>query len=81
MIAAGRRGQRRADPVRAFALDDVLDSRIWTNMAFFMNDEMQTTMFQPVGGMGMIGKAFAKQVEPMLTYNAKVTRSARTRRA
>jgi monoamine oxidase len=33
-------------------------------MAFFMNDEMQTTMFQPVGGMGMIGKAFAKQVEP-----------------
>jgi monoamine oxidase len=32
-------------------------------MGFFMNDEMQTTMFQPVGGMGMIGKAFAKQVE------------------
>jgi monoamine oxidase len=40
----------------------------------FMNEEMQTTMFQPVGGMGMIGKAFAKQIQPMITYNAKVTK-------
>jgi len=43
-------------------------------MAFFMNHEMQTTMFQPVGGMGMIGKAFARQVQPLITYNAKVSR-------
>jgi monoamine oxidase len=81
--SSGHRGYDRAPgggvngaPIASepFKLDDVLDSRIWTNMAFFMNDEMQTTMFQPVGGMGMIGKAFAKQVEPMLTYNAKVTK-------
>jgi monoamine oxidase len=81
--SSGHRGYDRAPgggvngaPIASepFTLDDVLDSRIWTNIAFFMNDEMQTTMFQPVGGMGMIGKAFAKQVEPMLTYNAKVTK-------
>ncbi|MFW7270152.1 flavin monoamine oxidase family protein [Gluconacetobacter sp. Hr-1-5] len=57
-----------------FALDDILDSQVWKQMAFFMNQEFQTTMFQPVGGMGMIGKAFARQVAPMLTYGAKVTR-------
>jgi monoamine oxidase len=54
--------------------DEVLKSGIWANMSFFMNDEFQTTMFQPVGGMGMIGKAFAKQVEGLITYNAKVSR-------
>ena len=47
---------------------------VWTNMAFFMNHEMQTTMFQPVGGMGMIGKGFAKQVGQFITFNAKVTK-------
>jgi monoamine oxidase len=62
-------------PIPSQVLDfgGVLDSRVWTNMAFFMNHEMQTTMFQPVGGMGMIGKAFARQVQPLITHNAKVT--------
>ena len=31
-------------------------------------------MYQPVGGMGMIGKAFWKNVAPMNTLNAKVTK-------
>jgi monoamine oxidase len=31
-------------------------------------------MFQPVGGMDMIGKAFAGQVGDLIRYNAKVTR-------
>jgi monoamine oxidase len=61
-------------PSEPFAFKDVLDSKIWNQMAFFMNEEFQTTMFQPVGGMGMIGKAFARQVAPMLTYGAKVSR-------
>jgi monoamine oxidase len=61
-------------PSEVFALKDVLDSKIWRNMAFFMNEEFQTTMFQPVGGMGMIGKAFAKEVQPLITYNAKVSK-------
>jgi len=31
-------------------------------------------MFQPVGGMDMIGKAFARQVGNLIRYEAKVTR-------
>jgi monoamine oxidase len=63
-------------PIPSALLDfhDVLDPQVWRAMAFFMNHEMQTTMFQPVGGMGMIGKAFARQVQPMITHNAKVTK-------
>jgi monoamine oxidase len=61
-------------PSEVYAFSDVLDSGIWRNMSFFMNHEMQTTMFQPVGGMGMIGKAFESRVKPMITYNAKVTK-------
>jgi monoamine oxidase len=61
-------------PSEPFALKDVLDSHVWTNIAFFMNYEMQTTMFQPVGGMGMIGKGFQRQVGNLITHNAKVTK-------
>ena len=61
-------------PSNIFDFHDVLASQVWKNMAFFMNHEMQTTMFQPVGGMGMIGKAFQAQVGPMITHNAKVTK-------
>jgi monoamine oxidase len=61
-------------PSTVFDFHDVLDSQVWKTMSFFMNHEMQTTMFQPVGGMGMIGKAFAKQVQPLITHNAKVSK-------
>ena len=33
---------------------------------------MQTTMFQPVGGMGQVGQAFARELGPLIRYNAKV---------
>ena len=61
-------------PSAVFDFHDVLQSEVWKNMSFFMNHEFQTTMFQPVGGMGMIGRAFARQVQPMITQGAKVTR-------
>ena len=67
-------------PSDPYALSDVLDSGVWANMAFFMNHEFQTTMFQPVGGMGMIGKAFAKQVQPLITHNAKVSKIFQTKK-
>src|SRR5208337_1223079 len=34
--------------------------------------DMQTTMFQPVGGMGRVGEAFARELGPTIRYNAKV---------
>ncbi len=61
-------------PSDLFPFDEVLKSGVWAQMSFFMNDEFQTTMFQPVGGMGKIGEGFARQVGHLITYNAKVTK-------
>ncbi len=57
-----------------FSVQDVLRSRLWTTLAAGNNYERQTTMFQPVGGMDQIGKAFARQLGGAITYNANVTR-------
>jgi monoamine oxidase len=51
---------------------EVLNSRLWRSLANFSLYEFQTTMFQPVGGMDMIGKAFVKQLSDVIQYNAKV---------
>ncbi|MFN3520674.1 MAG: flavin monoamine oxidase family protein [Phenylobacterium sp.] len=67
-------------PSELLDFHEVLDPQVWTSMSFFMNHTMQTTMFQPVGGMDMIGKAFARQVEGLITYNAKVSRIAQDER-
>jgi monoamine oxidase len=40
----------------------------------FASYTFQTTMFQPVGGMDMIGKAFAKELGDVIRTNAKVTK-------
>ncbi len=58
------------------SLSDVLDSNVWTQIGFFFNNVMQTTMFQPKGGMDMIGKGFAKHVGKLIRYNTKVTKIA-----
>jgi len=61
-------------PSDLFPFDEVLKTGVWNQMALYMNDEMQTTMFQPKGGMGKIGEGFARQVGKLITYNAKVTK-------
>jgi monoamine oxidase len=55
-------------------LSDILKSRLWRYLQSFAVYQFQTTMFQPVGGMDMIGKAFAREVGDLITYNAKVIR-------
>jgi monoamine oxidase len=55
-------------------LSEILQSRLWRYLQSFALYEFQTTMFQPVGGMDMIGKAFAKAVGECIEYNAKVIR-------
>ncbi|RVT93831.1 flavin monoamine oxidase family protein [Sphingomonas crocodyli] len=65
-------------PSEPYGLTDVLDPRMWMTNAFYFNNVMQTSMFQPVGGMDMIGKGFAKQLPGMITYNAKVTKIAQS---
>ena len=57
-----------------YAFKDVLDSEVWGIVAQHFESQHQTTMFQPVGGMGMIGKAFGAKVGDMIRYGAKVTK-------
>lgn len=65
-----------ASPIASqpFAFKDVLDSGVARIIAHHMEHQHQTTMFQPVGGMDMIGKAFARQVGDKIRYGAKVTK-------
>lgn len=54
---------------------DILGSKLWSSLAIGNNYEMQTPMFQPIGGMDQIGKAFAREIGPgVIQYNARVTR-------
>ncbi len=65
-----------AEPVpgEPLAFNDLLSSGLWGSLANFALYEFQTTMFQPVGGMGRIGDAFAKEVKDLITFNAKVVK-------
>jgi len=53
-------------------LHDVLTSKMWAAIGAGCNYEMQSSIFQPKGGMGQIGKAFGKALEPLIQYNCKV---------
>ena len=53
-------------------LHDILTSRLWRGLQNFLSYDFQTTMFQPVGGMGRIGEAFAQQIPDRIRYGAKV---------
>ena len=74
----GLGGGSGAAPVAGEPLDlsDILKSRLWRALQTFAVHELQTTMFQPVGGMDMIGKAFAGEVGDLIRYDAKVIRIA-----
>jgi monoamine oxidase len=61
-------------PGEPIKLSDILHSQLWRYLRNFSAYHFQTTMFQPVGGMDMIGKAFAREVGDLIRYNAKVTR-------
>jgi monoamine oxidase len=58
------------DPI---GMHDILTSRLWGALQNFLAYDFQTTMFQPVGGMGRIGEAFAHQIPDKIRYGAKVT--------
>ena len=60
-------------PSAPIALGDILKSRLWSALGAGSVYEMQTTMFQPVGGMDMIARAFAREVSDLIRFNAKVT--------
>jgi monoamine oxidase len=53
-------------------LDDILSSRLWEGLQSSLTYDFQTTMFQPVGGMGRIGEAFGRELGDAIRYNVKV---------
>ena len=57
-----------SDPI---ALQDLLKSGMWRQAAA-NGYETQHSIFQPVGGMGMIGKAFGAKLKDVIQYNSKV---------
>ncbi len=59
-------------PSEPLALSDLLKSNLWSSLTAGAGYEFQSSIFQPVGGMGMIGKAFGKALEPLIQYNCKV---------
>src|ERR1700733_179647 len=62
----------RPIPSEPVGLADILDSRLWQGIPAGDEIDMQTSLFQPVGGMGRVGEAFGRELGPLIHYNAKV---------
>jgi monoamine oxidase len=63
----------RPVPSEPLAMSELLQSRLWGYLATGHGYEFQNTLFQPVGGMGMIGAAFGKALSGVIEYGCKVT--------
>jgi monoamine oxidase len=62
----------RPIPSEPVALSELLDSNLWSYIAAGDSYDWQSTLMQPVGGMGRIGEAFGRELGPLIRYNAKV---------
>jgi monoamine oxidase len=60
-------------PSEPLAFKEIVRSRVWQRLAEGDQYDHHSAIFQPVGGMDMIAKAFAREVGDLITYNAKVT--------
>ena len=60
-------------PSEPMAMQDLMRSRLWTAITAGHGYEFQSSIFQPAGGMGMIGRAFGRELGNLIRYNAKVT--------
>lgn len=58
-----------SDPTR---LQDLTSPVFWGALVLFELYEMQSPMFQPVGGMGQVGLAFARALEGDIRYQCRV---------
>ncbi len=59
-------------PSTPVGLKDVLDNSLWSRLPIAELYEMQGTLLQPVGGMGRIGEAFARELQGLIRYRARV---------
>ncbi len=65
--------QEDSEPLDFKAL---LNSRLWSQLTNCQLYEYQTSIFQPVGGMDSIAKAFARELDGLIKYNIRVSRIA-----
>jgi len=82
VLSSDRRGYDRdpggglsgeAVPSEPLPFAEILRSRVWYRLALGHIYEFQSTIFQPVGGMDMIARAFVREIGNLIRYNAKVT--------
>ena len=62
----------RPEPSSPVGLSQMLDAGLWGNLPIADLYEMQSSLMQPVGGMDMISKAFARELGQTIRYRAKV---------
>jgi monoamine oxidase len=55
-------------------LHTLLQSNLWSQIGSGNLYELQTTIFQPVGGMDMLAQAMARDLGRLIQYNAKVSK-------
>lgn len=60
-------------PSTPLKFGDLLNSALWGNFAYYFTQHFQQTLFEPRGGMSMIGKAFEKVLSKEIVFNATVT--------
>jgi monoamine oxidase len=65
-------------PSVPYSLSDVLHSKSWQVLTSVTEYDQQRTMFQPVGGMDQIAKAFERQVGTMIRYSSPVEQIRQT---
>jgi monoamine oxidase len=66
----------RPIPSEPVGLGDLLTSGLWQGIPNGDTFDMQTALFQPVGGMGRIGEAFGRELGSLIRYNSKVVEIA-----
>ena len=61
-------------PSQPISQKDILSSGMWGQVNAGNLYEFQSAIFEPVGGMDQIGKAFGRELKSVIQYGAKVTK-------
>ncbi len=59
-------------PSEPIGFSELLQSGLWRHIGTGAGYEFQTSLFQPVGGMDMLPRAFAERLKDKIRYNARV---------
>ncbi|NKF23873.1 flavin monoamine oxidase family protein [Solimonas sp. C16B3] len=61
-------------------LSEILKSGLWRSIGAGWSTEFQSTIFEPVGGMGKIGEAFGRELADLIEYERKVVKVHQNRK-